>query len=484
MNPTTTVLDPTARPLPDDLQELALTYIAARRRSGESLLDAADALSQARALASHGEWGTWLETTATTADTAERLLNIHRLAVEDQAFRAAVASNFLGQTTAALIAAPGTPETVRATVLAQPKPPSTRQVQAAIAEVKPPISRSAAGNDPPPPIHPSRPEGASGFPPAGWDEARRLAREAGGKLWFNTAGNEFVLDAGLNGAGRQRYALGAWETVRRLVDPDAVPAAPTDPLAALCGELHALEARQAAALYDDDDRAALRALEERLEGLAADLDDGEYEGLAQQIGRLRAWKPAQPARADGAPMSRAEEARARAIAATPPLPDGWEDARTRAAAQGLRLWADHATGEYVLQHADGVGEAGRTRYPTWTAALAALLPPPDVAGALAAARAGMAQAAAQQEATALPPTGADGELYQRAERGPLAEILRLSPPALRLLSLTHFGGDRRDDDESTREWIWESLTSDTQALDEGALAWALGEAPAERKAAA
>jgi hypothetical protein len=100
-------------------------------------------------------------------------------------------------------------------------------------------------------------------------------------------------------------------------------------------------------------------------------------------------------------------------------------------------------------------------------------PTPELAAQLSRLHQVAAQQTAQREAAAMLATGAGGELYQAAERGPLAEILRLSRPALRLLSLTHFGGDRRDDDESTREWLWESLTSDTQAMDGADLAWAM-----------
>ena len=63
--------------LSQPLQALADQYLSARRRSGEALLEAAQALAQARALARHGEWYRFLEATQTSAATAERLLNIH-----------------------------------------------------------------------------------------------------------------------------------------------------------------------------------------------------------------------------------------------------------------------------------------------------------------------------------------------------------------------------------------------------------------------
>ncbi len=72
--------------LSQPLQELAERYLTARQRSGEALLEAAHALAEARALARHGEWYRFLELTQTSASTAERLLNIHRLASENLQF--------------------------------------------------------------------------------------------------------------------------------------------------------------------------------------------------------------------------------------------------------------------------------------------------------------------------------------------------------------------------------------------------------------
>lgn len=139
----------TAAALPTDLQDLARDYVAARQKSGTAILEMADAISQARALASHGEWGLWLAATNTTEDTAKRLLDIQRTAAIDAAFRDAVAQNFLGQTGAALLAAPSTPPEVRAAVLAAPTPPSTRQVEAAIKAAKPaPPAKPAPAADP------------------------------------------------------------------------------------------------------------------------------------------------------------------------------------------------------------------------------------------------------------------------------------------------------------------------------------------------
>ena len=62
------------------------------------------------------------------------------------------------------------------------------------------------------------------------------------------------------------------------------------------------------------------------------------------------------------------------------------------------------------------------------------------------------------------------DLYAQAERGPLAEIMRLSPQAIRLLFLSLLGSMEDCDD---RSWLWERLTADTHDLDTHILAEAL-----------
>lgn len=116
------------------LVTLAEQYITARRRSGESLLEAADYLAQARAVADYGEWLPFLSATGTSPAAAEQLLNIHERAAFDRAFADAVKSNWLTLTTAALLARPSTPQDVIDQALSGDEPPTKAGVQSAIRE--------------------------------------------------------------------------------------------------------------------------------------------------------------------------------------------------------------------------------------------------------------------------------------------------------------------------------------------------------------
>lgn len=120
--------------LPGALIELARQYVGARRRSGEELLRAARWLSEARALAQVGEWQLFLEATSTSHDTASRLINIHRLAMENPQFAESVARNWIGLSAAALLAQPSTPLAAIEDVLESDEPPSVATVRETIRE--------------------------------------------------------------------------------------------------------------------------------------------------------------------------------------------------------------------------------------------------------------------------------------------------------------------------------------------------------------
>jgi hypothetical protein len=126
--------------LSQPLQALAERYLTARRRSGEALLEAALALAEARALARHGEWYRFLAVTRTSAATAERLLNIHRLARENLQFAGFVRDNWVGVSVAGLLARPSTPPIIIERVAAGQLAPTMEAVQSAIDAVEAQVS--------------------------------------------------------------------------------------------------------------------------------------------------------------------------------------------------------------------------------------------------------------------------------------------------------------------------------------------------------
>jgi hypothetical protein len=120
--------------LSSHLQEIARLYVQARRRSGEALLEAARWLHEARAEAKHGEWAIFLEATATSADTAERLINIHDQAMQNPRFAEAISNNWMGQSVAALLARPSTPPEVVEQILEEGQPVSVSEVRQRIKQ--------------------------------------------------------------------------------------------------------------------------------------------------------------------------------------------------------------------------------------------------------------------------------------------------------------------------------------------------------------
>src|SRR5690606_3561900 len=115
--------------LSSHLQEIARLYVQARRRSGEALLEAARWIYEARAEAKHGEWSIFLEATATSADSAERLINIHEQAMQNPRFAEAISNNWMGQSVAALLARPSTPTEVVEQILEEGESVSVSEVR-------------------------------------------------------------------------------------------------------------------------------------------------------------------------------------------------------------------------------------------------------------------------------------------------------------------------------------------------------------------
>jgi hypothetical protein len=108
----------------------------ARRRSGEALLDAVRCLNEARVLADEGTWYLFLQVTQTSADVAERLLNIHTATQRDPRFEGAVVRGFLNQTVAGELARPSTPPEVVQRLLEAEQPPRVADVKRAVRELK------------------------------------------------------------------------------------------------------------------------------------------------------------------------------------------------------------------------------------------------------------------------------------------------------------------------------------------------------------
>lgn len=125
-----------ASALSERLQAIARQYIGARQRSGEALLDAARYLSEARSEAQHGEWQLFLEATNTSADTAERLVNIYTRALQNPQFAESIRSNWIGQSVAALLARPSTPPELIGELLAGPEPPTVGEVQQQLRQAR------------------------------------------------------------------------------------------------------------------------------------------------------------------------------------------------------------------------------------------------------------------------------------------------------------------------------------------------------------
>jgi hypothetical protein len=120
--PSSITLPNEADSLPEDLRELAIRFIGARRRVGEALLEACRWMSEARVAAEEGQWYTFLQITETSPDSAEVLLNIHLRASQYPAFAEKIRSGWLSQTVAGELAKPSTPPELFAQLIESPQP--------------------------------------------------------------------------------------------------------------------------------------------------------------------------------------------------------------------------------------------------------------------------------------------------------------------------------------------------------------------------
>jgi len=138
--PTSVALPPEANDLSDGLRELAVRFIGARRRVGESLLEACRYMSEARAAAEEGQWYIFLRVTSTSPDSAETLLNIHLRAGQHPAFAEKIRSGWLNQTVAGELAKPSTTPEVLTQLLEREEP-------LRVADVKRARKLTAPGGD-------------------------------------------------------------------------------------------------------------------------------------------------------------------------------------------------------------------------------------------------------------------------------------------------------------------------------------------------
>jgi hypothetical protein len=113
--------------LPERLQNIARTYLGARRQSGVSLLEAARHLSEARLEAKHGEWAIFLEAIGLDESRARAQIRIHEEAQRDPMFADRIVNGFLSETVARELL-PAPPE-VREEVLSRETPPTLQDVR-------------------------------------------------------------------------------------------------------------------------------------------------------------------------------------------------------------------------------------------------------------------------------------------------------------------------------------------------------------------
>jgi hypothetical protein len=129
----------------------AQLYLDARRRVGQGLLDAANAVHSARQQARHGQWGPWLRRVGLSDDGAERLLAIHAQAEAHPLFAEQVRQGFLGLSVAGEVARSESPDALLARLMQYELPPTVAQTRAERREIAPPNSATSRNLPPPAP---------------------------------------------------------------------------------------------------------------------------------------------------------------------------------------------------------------------------------------------------------------------------------------------------------------------------------------------
>jgi hypothetical protein len=138
------------------MQEIARSYVAARRKTGEGLLESAAWMAAARERAAHGEWGLFLAATGTSKSTADRLIGVHTEAEQNPLYRQKILEGWLGASVAALIAQSESPAQLLERLILEEAAPSLADVRAAEAPVKSPNL-----GDLPPTQHPAPSSGGN-----------------------------------------------------------------------------------------------------------------------------------------------------------------------------------------------------------------------------------------------------------------------------------------------------------------------------------
>jgi hypothetical protein len=115
--------------LPQALQDIARSYLGARRQSGVSLLDAARWLSEAKQAAKHGEWSIFLEAIGLDESRARAQIRIHEEAQRDPIFADRIVNGFLSETVARELLP--LPAEKREELLARETPPTAQDVREA-----------------------------------------------------------------------------------------------------------------------------------------------------------------------------------------------------------------------------------------------------------------------------------------------------------------------------------------------------------------
>lgn len=199
--------------LPTALQDRARRYVAARRRSGDALLEAVAELAAAREEAQHGAWGIFLEAIGLDDATARAQIRIHEAAAADPLIADRIRTGWLSEATARELL-PAPPE-VRAEILAQPDPPTRQAIREKKARDRAPapdlpapaelvehaLRRAAAA--PPSDAAPHLP------PAAAWKAAQQRAAAIGLRLAMDARGSFSLLND--RGSGVQDYR--AWPDI-------------------------------------------------------------------------------------------------------------------------------------------------------------------------------------------------------------------------------------------------------------------------------